>query len=194
MIEIRFHGRGGQGAVVASTILAVACFIEGKYCQAFPAFGVERRGAPVEAYLRVDDRKLHLRTNVYTPDHVMVLDTTLIENIDVTRGLKAGGTLLLDTDKEGDAFPRFSCHALATVNASRIALSHRLGSRTHPIVNTAMLGAFARATGLVSLDAICEAIRQEVPAYQEANLAAARQAYEELNFIHFAASAGGRLP
>lgn len=192
MIEIRFHGRGGQGAVVASTILAVACFIEGKYCQAFPAFGVERRGAPVEAYIRVDDTKVHLRTNVYTPDHVLVLDPTLIEAIDVSRGLKAGGTLLLNTDKKAQDFPRYSTFSLATVDAGRIALTHRLGSRTHPIVNTAILGAFARATGLVSLEAVCEAIRQEVPSHTEANLAAARQAFEELNFIHFAASAGGR--
>lgn len=192
MIEIRFHGRGGQGAVVASTILAVACFIEGKYCQAFPAFGVERRGAPVEAYIRVDANKVQLRTNVYTPDHVLVLDPTLIEAIDVTRGLKPGGTLLLNTDKAGDAFPRFSSHSLATVDATRIALTHRLGSRTHPIVNTAILGAFARATGLVSIEAVCEAIHQEVPAHQEANIAAARQAFVELNFIHFAATACGR--
>ena len=78
MIEIRFHGRGGQGAVVASTILAVACFKEDKHVQAFPAFGVERRGAPVEAYIRIDQAKVLLRTNVYEPDHVVVLDPTMI--------------------------------------------------------------------------------------------------------------------
>lgn len=191
MIEIRFHGRGGQGAVVASTILAVACFLEGKACQAFPAFGVERRGAPVEAYLRVAAEKIRLRTNVYTPDHVMVLDPTLIEVIDVCRGLKPGGTLLLNTDKRPDHFSHFRDVSLATVDASRIALKHRLGSRTHPIVNTALLGAFARATGLISLDAICAAIEQEVPALQQANQAAAREAFDNLKFIHFAASAGG---
>jgi len=79
VIEVRFHGRGGQGAVVASSVLAVACFLDGKFVQAFPSFGVERRGAPVEAYTRIDDRKLLLRTNVYTPDHVVVLDATLVE-------------------------------------------------------------------------------------------------------------------
>jgi pyruvate ferredoxin oxidoreductase gamma subunit/2-oxoisovalerate ferredoxin oxidoreductase gamma subunit len=194
VIEIRFHGRGGQGAVVASTILAVACFIEGKFCQAFPAFGVERRGAPVEAYIRVDDSKIHLRTNVYAPDHVLVLDPTLIEVADVGRGLKPGGTLLLNTEKSAAGFPAFASFALATVDASRIALGHRLGSRTHPIVNTAILGAFARATGLVSLDAISEAIRQEVPAMQDANVAAAEEAYNSLHFGHFATSAGGRTP
>ncbi len=178
MIEIRFHGRGGQGAVVASNILAVACFLEGKYVQAFPQFGVERRGAPVEAYTRVSDRKIHLRTNVYTPDHVIVLDPTLIEVVDVTRGLKPGGTLLLNTDRlPGDSRERFGAFRVAMVDASRIALRHRLGSRTHPIVNTAVLGAFARATGVVSIDAVCEAIRQEVPSHHEANMAAAREAF-----------------
>jgi len=191
VIEIRFHGRGGQGGVVASTILAVACFLEGKACQAFPAFGVERRGAPVEAYLRVDAEKIRLRTNVYTPDHVIVLDPTLIEVIDVTRSIKPGGTLLLNTEKHPDHFSHFRNVSLATVDASRIALRHRLGSRTHPIVNTSMLGAFARATGLVSLEAICAAIEQEVPAHQQANQNAAREAYEKLNFIRFSASAGG---
>jgi len=191
VIEIRFHGRGGQGAVVASTILAVACFLEGKACQAFPAFGVERRGAPVEAYLRVAANKIRLRTNVYHPDHVIVLDPTLIEVIDVTRGLKPGGTLLLNTEKLPDSFTHFQNVSLATIDASRIALKQHLGSRTHPIVNTSMLGAFARATELVSLDAICAAIDQEVPAQQQANQVAAREAYEKLNFVRFAASAGG---
>lgn len=190
MIEIRFHGRGGQGAVVASTILAAACFIEGQYCQAFPAFGVERRGAPVEAYIRIDRNKIRLRTNVYHPDHVLVLDPTLIEAIDVTRGLKHGGTLLLNTDRPISDFERFADFAVATVDASRIALQHGLGARTHPIVNTAMLGAFARASGLISLDAICAAILEEVPAAREANQASARSAYEGVNFSSPAAVEG----
>jgi len=178
VIEIRFHGRGGQGAVVASNILAVACFLEGKYVQAFPAFGVERRGAPVEAYIRVDAVKVHIRTNVYTPDHVVVLDPTLIEVVDVARGLKPGGGLLLNTDRDAKSFPRFAGYAVGTVDASRIALRNGLGSRTHPIVNTAILGAFARFTGVASLDAVCEAIREEVPSHHEANMAAAREAAE----------------
>jgi len=182
VIEIRFHGRGGQGAVVASTILAAACFIEGQYCQAFPAFGVERRGAPVEAYIRIDRDKIRLRTNVYHPDHVLVLDPTLIEAIDVTRGLKPGGTLLLNTDRPVSDFERFKDFAVATVDASRIALQHGLGARTHPIVNTAMLGAFARVSGLISLEAICAAILEEVPAAHEANQASARSAYNSVSF------------
>ena len=181
MTEIRFHGRGGQGAVVASTILAVACFKEDKHVQAFPAFGVERRGAPVEAYIRVDAVKVLLRTNVYTPDHVVVLDPTLIQVVDVARGLKQGGTLLLNTDKQpGEFEDRFSGIRVCNVDASRIALRHKLGSRTHPIVNTAILGAFPRATGVVSLDAVCEAIREEVPSHHQANIDAAREAFDRV--------------
>jgi pyruvate ferredoxin oxidoreductase gamma subunit/2-oxoisovalerate ferredoxin oxidoreductase gamma subunit len=180
VIEIRFHGRGGQGAVVASNILAVACFGEGKHVQAFPAFGVERRGAPVEAYIRVDDTKVLVRTNVYAPDHVVVLDPTLVEVVDVTQGLKTGGTLLLNTDKLPESLPRFAGFNVCTVDATRIALRHRLGSRTHPIVNTSILGAFARATGLVSIEAVCEAIREEVPSNHEDNIAAAREAHERV--------------
>ena len=182
MIEVRFHGRGGQGAVVASNVLAVACFFEGKHVQAFPAFGVERRGAPVEAYTRIDVRKVVVRTNVYTPDHSVVLDPTLIEVVDVVRGLKPGGTLLLNTDKPPEAFLRFAAFRACTVDASRIAFRNRLGSRTHPIVNTAILGALARATGVVGLEAVCQAIRQEVPAQQEANVAAAREAFAGVAF------------
>lgn len=182
MIEIRFHGRGGQGAVVASNILAVACFLEGKHVQAFPAFGVERRGAPVEAYVRVDEKKVLVRTNVYTPDHVVVMDPTLIEVVNVARGLKPGGTLLLNTDKRPEDFERFTDYAVCAVDASRIALRHLLGSRTHPIVNTSILGAFSRVTGIVSIDAVCEAIREEVPSHHEANTAAAREAHESVVF------------
>jgi pyruvate ferredoxin oxidoreductase gamma subunit/2-oxoisovalerate ferredoxin oxidoreductase gamma subunit len=184
LIEIRFHGRGGQGAVVASNILAVACFLEGKHVQAFPAFGVERRGAPVEAYIRIAETKVLVRTNVYTPDHVVVMDPTLIEVVDVSRGLKAGGTLLLNTDRGPEDFDRFHDFSVCTVDATRIALRHRLGSRTHPIVNTSILGAFSRATGLVSLDAVCAAIHEEVPSHHEDNAEAAREAFRSVVFAN----------
>ena len=95
MVEIRFHGRGGQGTVVATILLAKAFFRDGYYVQSFPLFGVERRGAPVEAYLRLDRQEILTRTNVYTPDHVVVLDKTLLESIDVTFGLKEGGWILI---------------------------------------------------------------------------------------------------
>ena len=93
MLEIRFHGRGGQGTVVATILLAKAFFQAGYYVQSFPVFGVERRGAPVEAYLRLDEKQILIRTNVYTPDHVVVLDQTLLQGVDVTQGLKPCGFL-----------------------------------------------------------------------------------------------------
>lgn len=178
MIEIRFHGRGGQGAVVASKALAVAFFKEGKYVQAFPAFGAERRGAPVAAFTRVDDRSINLRNYIYEPDHVVVLDPTLIENIDVTEGLKEGGVVIINSDREPEDFRRLGPFLLATVDANRIAMNHQLGTPTAPIVNTAILGAYARATGTVGIEAVTEAVKESVPSNQDANAAAAHVAFQ----------------
>ena len=144
MIEIRFHGRGGQGTVVLTTLLAHALFRAGYDVQSFPFFGVERRGAPVEAYLRLDKRKILARTNVTTPDHVVVQDQTLLSSIDVTKGLKPGGWVLLNCSAAPADMSRFGNNRVAIVDAGRIALNHKLGSRTSPIVNTAMMGAFSR--------------------------------------------------
>lgn len=179
MIEIRFHGRGGQGAVVASKLLASALFREGKSVQTFPAFGVERRGAPVMAFLRIDDHPIKLRTNVYRPDHIVVLDPTLIQVVDVTSGLNLNGWIILNSDHPPEEFKQFGAFRVATVDASRIAVENQLGSRTQPIVNTAILGAFSRVTGLVSIDAVAQSIAEEVPTKREANTRAARDAYEK---------------
>ncbi len=181
MEEIRFHGRGGQGTVVASIVLAKAFFKAGFYVQTFPVFGVERRGAPVEAYLRLDHRKIRLRSNIYTPDHVLVQEMKLLGNVDITRGLKPGGWILLNT-AEPIENPIFQNFRVATVDAGRIALAHRLGTRTHPIINTAMIGAFARIREAPPMEAVEEAIRQEVPVKQEENVAAAKQAYADVRF------------
>ena len=148
MIEIRFHGRGGQGAVVASNVLAIACFSEEKQVQSFSSFGVERRGASVETYTQIDRRTIFLWTNVHTPDHVVVLDPALIGDGAVTRGLKPGGTLVLNTDKPPHVIEGFGPFSVCTVDASRIALRHHLGASNSPIVNAAIFGAFARATEL----------------------------------------------
>jgi 2-oxoacid:acceptor oxidoreductase gamma subunit (pyruvate/2-ketoisovalerate family) len=106
MIEVRFHGRGGQGAVVASKVLAIAFFHEGSQVQSFPSFGVERRGAPILAFLRVDQQPVQLRTNIYNPDHIVVLDPTLVEVIDVTSGLRPGGWIILNTYRPPQEFPQ----------------------------------------------------------------------------------------
>lgn len=178
MVEVRFHGRGGQGTVVASILMAKAFFQAGYFVQSFPLFGVERRGAPVEAYLRLDKTKILIRTNVYTPDHVVVMDPSLITAVDVTRGLKLGGWILINGTKGMDMPPAFTSFRIATVDATRIALKHSLGTRTHPIVNTAMIGAFARVLGEPPLDAVIHAIEEEIPVKPENNIAAAREAYD----------------
>lgn len=182
MIEIRFHGRGGQGAQVASKVLAVAFFHEGYYVQSFPAFGVERRGAPVMAFLRIDQQPVQLRTNIYEPDHTVVLDSTLVGTSDVTSGLKPGGWILINTSRSPEEFSHLKPFKTATVDATSIALRNGLGSRTSPIVNTAILGAFSKVTSLLGIDSVVLAIREEVPAKRAENAKAARQAYHEVRF------------
>jgi 2-oxoacid:acceptor oxidoreductase gamma subunit (pyruvate/2-ketoisovalerate family) len=176
MVEIRVHGRGGQGAVIASKTLAAALFAEGKDVQAFPAFGVERRGAPVTAFVRADDRPILLRCEIRQPDHVIVLDPTLLEVVNVTQGLRPGGWIVVNTPDPPAKVPLPPDFKLATVDAGAIARAHRLGPPNAPIVNTAILGAFAAATGLVGLDAVLRAVRETVPAHAEENVAAARAA------------------
>lgn len=180
MRELRIHGRGGQGAVVASEILAEAAFLGGSYVQAFPSFGSERRGAPVAAFVRLDDKPILVRTEVYQPDGVVVLDESLVTLglANVTQGLKEGGFVLVNSAKDPEAFAHLGPFTIATVDASRIAVEHRLGSITAPIVNTAILGALAALTGWVSLEHLEEAIRNHVPVKPEENVAACRKAYE----------------
>jgi 2-oxoacid:acceptor oxidoreductase gamma subunit (pyruvate/2-ketoisovalerate family) len=183
MLEIRFHGRGGQGTVVATILLAKAFFRAGYFVQSFPLFGVERRGAPVEAYLRINSREVRLRTNVYTPDHVVVLDHTLLQGINVTQGLKPKGYILLNSPGSPLLVERFSGYQLSFVDATRIALKHQLGTRTHPIVNTAIMGAFARVLGMPPMDAIAMALEEEIPDRYEDNLNAAKDAYEDVHLL-----------
>lgn len=180
MIEIRMHGRGGQGAVVACKILASALYQEGKFAQSFPAFGVERRGAPILAFIRIDDRPILLRTEVYEPDHLVVLDSTLLQTVDVTAGLKPGGRILINSARPASSFDFGADYRVAVVDGSGIAVRHGVGNRTTPIVNTAMLGAFSRFTGLVGIEAIEKAIRDSVPFKPDANAAATLDAYREV--------------
>ena len=179
MVSVRFHGRGGQGAVIASKLLASALFREGWQVQAFPSFGAERTGAPVAAFLRADHKPITAHYQVYEPDHVVVLDEPILDVVDVTSGLKAGGWILINTPKPSSAFPNFSDFRVATVDANRIAQEKGLGSTTAPVVNTVILGAFAKVTGLVGLKAILEGIQENVPAKAEENITAAKAAYEQ---------------
>lgn len=182
MVEIRLHGRGGQGAVIAGKILAAAVFRDGMYAQSFPAFGVERRGAPVTAFTRIDRERVNLRCEIYEPDHIVVLDPTLMEGVNVTAGMKEGGIVVVNSEDEASAFPFGERFRIATVDASGIAVRNRLGTRTTPIVNTAILGAFSRVTGLVTIESVVEAIRDAVPVHPNENAAAARNAWDEVRF------------
>jgi 2-oxoacid:acceptor oxidoreductase gamma subunit (pyruvate/2-ketoisovalerate family) len=180
MIELRFHSRGGQGGVIAGKLLAVAVFKEGKYVQTFPTFGVERRGAPVMTFVRISDKPIRLRNQVYAPDHLVILDASLIQYYDVLQGLKEGAIILVNTDRDIADFNFPDQFRPVAVNAARIAADHKLGSITQPIVNTAILGALAKATGLVSLESVVAAIKEDVPVKQEANAQAAIDAYNEV--------------
>jgi 2-oxoisovalerate ferredoxin oxidoreductase gamma subunit len=177
MISIRFHGRGGQGAVIASKLLATALFREGWQVQAFPSFGAERTGAPVAAFLRADHRPITAHYQVYEPDHVFVLDPVLLQTIDVTAGLADGGWILVNSSRKPGDLELSDRFSIGTSDATAIALAHGLGSRTNPIVNTAIIGAFAALTGLVTLESVLDAIPDLVPIKPDANQAAAREAF-----------------
>lgn len=178
--EIRIHGRGGQGGVTAAELLAKAAFKEGKWVQAFPFFGAERRGAPVKAFARIADEPILIRSQVYNPDYVIVLDHTLLEVVDVTEGLKKNGIVIVNSTKKPEEIA-IKEHRVATVDATSIALELQLLVAGLPILNTPILGAFAKATEEVKLESVVEAIKETWPgAAGEKNAKAAMLAYERL--------------
>ena len=177
MLAIRFHGRGGQGSVIASKVLANAFFAEGWEVQAFPSFGAERTGAPVAAFLRIDHQPITLHCQIDEPDIVLLLDPHLLQAVDVRAGLRPGGWLIVNTVEAPDEVRVDGDVRVATCDATAVALEHGLGTRTMPIVNTAMAGAFAAATGHVRVDSILTAIPKLVPIRADANQAAAQAAF-----------------
>lgn len=160
LTEIRIHGRGGQGGVTAAELLACAAFKEGKQVQAFSFFGAERRGAPVKAFARISDEPIMIRSQVYNPDYVMVLDSTLLQVVNVAEGLKKDGIIIINTTKKPDKF-ELEGYRVAVVDATGIALKLKLIVAGLPVVNTPMLGAFAKATEKVELGSVVEAIKEE---------------------------------
>jgi pyruvate ferredoxin oxidoreductase gamma subunit len=178
---IRWHGRGGQGAVTSAELLAQAAIAEGKYAQAFPSFGPERRGAPVQAFNRVSNQQpIRVRAGITRPDIVVVLDSGLLGIADVTSGLKTGGTLVINTRKtfveiEAGLGSRWR---LALIDATIIA-RELLGA---PIVNTTMLGALIRATGVVKLESLFEPLEKRFGRMAEKNINAMKKAYQETLF------------
>jgi pyruvate ferredoxin oxidoreductase gamma subunit/2-oxoisovalerate ferredoxin oxidoreductase gamma subunit len=179
MIELRIHGRGGQGAVVASKTLAQAAFLAGRYVQSYPDYGVERRGAPVVAFARIAEPgdELFIRQDIREPHHLLILDATLLDSADVLAGLQPGGWVVVNTPQPPDRLEIDAAYRVATIDASRIALRHGLGTAAQPVVNTAILGAFVRATEIVTLAQLQAAIQLEVPARADANVAAAAEAH-----------------
>jgi len=175
MIEIRIHGRGGQGNVAAAELLSVAAFKDGKFAQAFPSFGAERIGAPVQAFVRIDDKKVRTRADIQTPDYLIVQDYFLIETVPVLDGLKPDGLILINSDKPPEELNIKTTATVETISATEIALEI-IG---RPIPNAVMIGAFCSITGLVSLEAVQEAIMAKFPGrVGENNVAALERAHE----------------
>ena len=176
MIEIRIHGRGGQGAVTTSQLLAIGAFEDGKQSQGFPAFGVERRGAPSNAFVRIDDKSIDIRSQIYNPDVVLVLDASLFNAINVTEGLKKNGMIIINSAKKPEEF-RLDKFKIYTVDATHIAMEV-FGK---PIVNTAVVGAYAAISGQISLDSLLKACDQRFKGeIAEKNKELVKKTYEAL--------------
>jgi pyruvate ferredoxin oxidoreductase gamma subunit len=177
MIEIRFHGRGGQGAVTSAELTALAAIEQGKYAQAFPSFGPERRGAPVMAFVRVSDEPIRTREKIYEPNIVVVLDPTLLEIVNVAAGLKKDGIVVLNTTKTVKEIRKVSGinAKLALVDASRIAIE----TMGIPITNTTLLGAMLKATDLLPLTALEGPLQERFGRVAAKNIKAFQRAYEE---------------
>jgi len=175
MKEIRIHGRGGQGSVTAAEMISIAAFEDGKFSQAFPAFGVERRGAPVQAFTRISDSPIRLRSQIYTPDYVIVQDATLLETVDVASGIKDDGVIIVNTTEKPESLKLDTKARVMTVDATKVAMDI-IG---FPIVNTVLLGAFAGATGEINVESIKKAVKGRFSGkVAEKNAKAIQKAYE----------------
>jgi len=181
LTEIRWHGRGGQGAVTSAELFAQAAISEGKFAQAFPSFGPDRRGAPVQAFNRVDSREpVRIRADITQPDYVVVLDPSLLDKVDVTSGLKKDGWVIINTRKNASEIKKeFGIkYPVATVNANKIA-REVLGVL---IVNTTMLGAVIKVTGIVKKDSTHAPLEKRFGRLGERNINAMETAFEQVAF------------
>lgn len=175
MLEIRIHGRGGQGSVTLAELLAEAAYYSGKFAQAFPNFGVERRGAPVTAYVRLADKFIRLRSQVYTPDFLIVQDAGLLDGVDVFAGAKNGAIILINTTKPASEFKAPKRVAVKTIAATELG-TEILG---RPIINTIMLGAFAKLSGLIKMSAVEKAIGERFDQeLAQKNIEAAKKGFD----------------
>jgi len=183
MYEIRIHGRGGQGAVLAAKILTNALAAEGKFVKAVPAFGFERRGAPVASYVRCDDRVIRRATNIYTPDCILCLDPTVPHVVNIFEGVKTHGTLVHSTKQ-----PLGGLHLPNSISKAGLCDAFGIALRIfdRPITNTIILGAFAKTTGMVSLGALFHGMESAEfrDAALEKNIEAAREGYQTCRVYH----------
>ena len=174
MLEIKFSGRGGQGVVVASQILGLAFFKAGKYPQCYSVFGGERRGAPLVSFLRVDEKKILLKCEIRRPQELVCFDESLIDPEEVKKMLVPGGRILINTRKPPEAFEALNDFELQFIDALAVSQAGGLGK----IINTTMVGAYCRFMGHPEIDHVIEAVGELAPAKREANIEAARRAFE----------------
>jgi pyruvate ferredoxin oxidoreductase gamma subunit len=180
MIEIRLHGRGGQGAVTSAELLAIAAINKGKYAQAFPSFGPERRGAPVTAFLRIADNPIRTRAEIYNPDVVLVLDPSILRLVNVSAGIKDDGVVIANSKFTGGELQQELkiLNSFASVNATKIAMEE-LGL---PITNTTMIGALLKVRQFVTVEDMVDPFNVRFGRIAEKNLKTLKRAYEETNF------------
>lgn len=176
MNEIKFYGRGGQGVVMASQMLGLGFFKAGMYPQCYSLFGGERRGAPVVGYLRVDRQKILLKCDIKRPNEVLYFDTSLLDPGEIGEMILPGGHILISTDKPVPDIHGFKGLNVGLINASGIAQRLGLGH----VINTAILGAYCRFTGHISMEHILSAVEEMAPAKKEMNLEAVQRGYSEL--------------
>lgn len=181
MQQIRIHGRGGQGVVTAAELIAIAAFNDGKNSQAFPSFGVERTGAPIEAFARIDNKPIRTREHVYKPNVLIIQDPTLIGTVDVSHGADDNTLVILNTTKSKNQIKlNLPAKNIYPINATKIALDI-IGKN---LVNTVILGAFSKVSKLVSLEALKKAIKQKFgskgPEIVNKNIKAIDEAYKNL--------------
>jgi 2-oxoacid:acceptor oxidoreductase gamma subunit (pyruvate/2-ketoisovalerate family) len=179
MNEIKFHGRGGQGVVMASQMLGMAFFKAGMYPQCYSLFGGERRGAPVVSFLRVDKERIRLKCDIKTPNELLFFDSTLVNPEEIRSFMKPGAHILINTLRPGESYREISEFVLGLINATGIAETLGLGH----VINTTVLGAYCRFNPDLSMDHLIEAVKEMVPAKVESNLEAVKEGYNNLKII-----------
>ena len=180
MIEIRFHGSGGHGAVVAAKLLADAAAKSGHQSQSFASYGALRRGGKVEAYVRISEERVPLHCKMYEPDYLVIMDEQFVGDADVMGGLKNGGKILINSNKPAGAFPQLADYGVATVDAYRIARERGLSlPGGMPVINTTILGALVGILPEVRLDDLLEVISKATPRPND-NVESAREGYRRI--------------